>query len=121
MLFNVVAALPVTILIFLFPDQIVTVLWGETWLGVVPFLKIMAAMTLLLPMFSLLKARFLGQRRNLVITVVYLVGAIIFVLGLLMLPQPASSLWVAGLATGSYVVMVSALWISLERSCRSEP
>lgn len=118
LLFNLVAALPVMALIALLPEQIVLFLWGESWLGVVPFLTVMAAMALLLPVFSLLKSRLLGLRRNTEITVVYLAGFAVFALGLVVPPPVDPALWIAGLATGSYVVMVAALWFFLERSNR---
>jgi len=101
------------------PEPIVTFLWGEEWLGVVPFLKLMAAMILLLPIFVLLKSRLMGLRRNWSVTAGYVVGLVFFALGLLLVTAPAeASSWVAGLSMSSYVVMVAVLWIFIGRSDR---
>lgn len=104
---NVAVALPVTGLLWIFPQEIVLFLWGKDWVGAVPYLRVMAAMTLLLPLFTLLKSRLLGMRLNHAITLVYLTG-LAFLTGGLWVGRDAAdaAVWIAGLTTASYAIMM---------------
>ncbi len=124
---NAVMAVPFVALLWIYPSEFVLILWDEAWLGVVPFLKVMAVMLLLKPVFAVLNSRLLGLRRNNQITIVFGVGFAAFAGLLLLVPASAdSSLWVAGLTVLTYVIMIVVMqyFLSLaqrETSPRSEP
>ena len=103
---NLVLALPVMALLWFYPSRIVLFLWNEEWLGAVPYLRLMAILTLLLPVFTLLKSRLLGLRRNTAITLVYLIGVVFLAGGLWSVRElPQSDSWVAGLTVAAYALM----------------
>jgi PST family polysaccharide transporter len=104
---NLILALPAMALLTLYPEQIVLFLWDEDWLAAVPYLQLMAAMTFLLPLFSILKSRLLGLRRNHAITAVYGAGLVFLVGGLWIIRDVNNpALWVAGLTAAVYALLV---------------
>lgn len=108
LLINVLLALPAMALLMLSPQQLILFLWNENWIGAVDYLKLMAPMTFLLPLFTILKSRLLGLRHNQAITYIYGVGLGFLSGGLwLIRGVPDSADWVAGLSTAAYALMVA--------------
>lgn len=104
---NLVVGLPMAGLLWVIADPLVLWLWGEAWIEAAAILKAMVAMTFLLPVFSLLKSRLLGQRRNNIITLAYLAAIALFCLGLMAVRGVGDPVfWAASLQVGSYGLMI---------------
>ncbi len=123
---NSLVALPATVVLWVFPKDIILFLWGENWLETVPYLQVMAVMTFLLPIFTVLKSRLLGLRRNHAITFVYLAGILLLAGGLWLvrdLSDPND--WLAGLTVAAYSMMVvlcaALLWALGNKTRRQVP
>jgi O-antigen/teichoic acid export membrane protein len=120
LLINMLLGLPAMALLMLFPRQLTLFLWNENWIGAVDYLKLMAPLTFLLPLFTILKSRLLGFRHNHAITTVYCVG-IAFLSGGLWVIRGVShhAHWVAGLTTASFTLMVAIsayfMWLSAQK------
>ena len=116
---NMILALPAIVLLFFFPNRLILFLWNENWLGAVDYLKLMAPMTFLLPLFTIFKSRLLGLRNNQSITAIYALGFIFFLIGLWFIQGISDSAnWLAGLTTAAYALMVilsaRILWFSVQ-------
>ncbi len=117
---NLLLAVPVAVLLILFPRQLILFLWSDNWAGAIDYLRTMAPMVLLLPLFSVLKSRLLGLRFNQAITIIYCVGVIFLMCGLWLfrgVSDPGD--WLAGLTVASYMLMVGllvgVLWLGAKK------
>ena len=104
---NLVVGLPITGMLWVTADPLVLWLWGKAWIEAAAMLKAMVAMTFLLPIFSLLKSRLLGLRRNNIITLAYIAAISLFCLGLMAVRGVGDPVfWAASLQVASYGLMV---------------
>jgi PST family polysaccharide transporter len=100
--------LPFAALLYFFPAQVVSLLWGQHWLPAVPIVKSIAAVAILLPVLTIMKSQLLGLRKTNTITLASVAGTIVFI-GLMILPyaDAAGLALVGAAATISYVVMIA--------------
>jgi len=109
---NAILGIPLAVIFGLFSEQVVTFLWGEKWIEAAPLLQVMASMSVLFPIFTLMKSRLLGERLNNFITFTYLLGLLVFIIGLLIpTPMIMTPQKIAGLAVLSVIVMILSLQI----------
>ena len=109
---NACFGIPLAVIFGLFSEHVVIFLWGEKWIEAAPLLQVMASMSVLFPIFTLLKSRLLGERLNNSITCTYLIGLLVFIIGLLVpIAMITPSQKIAGLAVLAVIVMILSLQI----------
>ena len=76
-LVSLIVALPVSSILFFYPTEILTLLYGEKWIGASEYLKYLAIFGLLLPIFNNLKSYFYSHGLNKHVTISYLLSLIV--------------------------------------------
>jgi O-antigen/teichoic acid export membrane protein len=77
---SLVVALPISFILFVFPKEILSFLYGEKWLGSSLYLQYLACFGLLLPLFNNLKSYFYSLGKNSFVAFSYMVGFIVSIL-----------------------------------------
>ncbi|MBN4046413.1 oligosaccharide flippase family protein [bacterium AH-315-P15] len=72
-------SVPVSLILYFYPERIVELLWGHRWIGAAALLKFMSFAAILLPVYTLLKSYLYGVRRHNYITVGYAVSTTLIV------------------------------------------
>jgi len=74
---TLIVALPVSFVLFLYPEEVLRLLYGEKWIGASEYLKYLAIFGLLLPIFNNLKSYFYSQGLNKYVTASYLISLVV--------------------------------------------
>ena len=75
-LINLLLGIPVSAIFYLFPAEVLNLLWGDKWLAGAPYLQMLSLFVLFLPIFNSLKSYFYGQGKNEIVTFAYLGGLV---------------------------------------------
>lgn len=71
---SLIVALPISTVLFFYPSEVLTLLYGEKWIEASDYLKYLAIFGLLLPIFNNLKSYFYSHGLNKYVTVSYIVS-----------------------------------------------
>ncbi len=72
-----VVVFPISLALFFFPAEIITLLYGDKWLDSSTYLKYFSIFGFVLPFFNNLKSYFYSQSRNTYVAILYVFGLII--------------------------------------------
>lgn len=75
---NIILGIPVFLLIYTYPQELLKLLWGEKWIEGSEMLKSLAVFAILLPTFNSLKSYYYGLGKNSVIVFTYIFGLICY-------------------------------------------
>lgn len=74
---TLIVALPVSLILFFYPEEVLRLLYGEKWIGASEYLKYLALFGLLLPIFNNLKSYFYSHGLNKYVTISYVVSLVV--------------------------------------------
>ena len=77
-----VATMPVALVMFFFPEQIIIILYGDQWLDGAGILRYFSIYTIFFPLFNNLKSYMYARERHNLISIVYIAGVVIMAIGL---------------------------------------
>ena len=77
---NLFMGIPIFVIFYFFPVEILSFLWGEKWVPGAEYLQMFSLFALLLPIFNSLKAYFYGHGKNSIVTRSYIGGLLVYLM-----------------------------------------
>lgn len=97
---------PVAVILFYFTEIIIMSLFGNKWMEAVPLIKFMSPLVLILPIFTIAKSQLFGEKKNLIIALVYILGTIFFIVGIIFINNSPRLEHIAYIIDASFVLML---------------
>lgn len=105
-LISFIVGAPVSILLYLFNYEVISILFGEKWIDASGLVKYMSPLVLMLPVFTILKSQLFGNRENLKVAFTYLAGTLVFAIGLLIFKDTGNYLYSGYLTILAFLIMI---------------
>lgn len=79
-LLNIVFGIPVFIVFYYYPSELLGFMWGDKWIEGSEFLKLLAVFAIILPINNSLKSYFYGHGKNNIVTIGYIFSLAIYLI-----------------------------------------
>jgi O-antigen/teichoic acid export membrane protein len=79
----IVLCLPIVYSLSYFPEDVLFFLWGDKWIGAEPFLRKMSVLIMMIPLFTMKKAKLIALDKVRYISLGYFIGVLVLLLPML--------------------------------------